>query len=349
MQRGEEFFIREISENTRENRVFVGMVKNIVEFTEKAKRVLLTDLNGDFIYCLLLDYWSVKLKNISVGYKLVLGPSKILRITEALKSFFPTPNGKNLSGHYFLYDDDVSLNIDSILHVSLLRDARELAYSESSINMQGGILDAFYEAIGKHSVYYIQVIDNSTECPVLLKVKDLNLSFCIGDIIAVNGGICTIDLNSPIIIASQESSVSIISYKAVTPESNFEAYKTIELLQVFHKANTRINIFGESAVYLCLLTSFHNFPSPGLNTSIVYNHHTYYYLISENVITAQWIVIKNPKISENSILVSEKTCVFGYSERMHPVCQIIADHQERLEIVQQEANSKADYFSKIFE
>ena len=50
-----EFFVKNIEESFNENRIFYGIIKEIIEFNANTIRILLMDSVGDLIYCLLLD------------------------------------------------------------------------------------------------------------------------------------------------------------------------------------------------------------------------------------------------------------------------------------------------------
>ena len=106
-----------LKETNKENRIFRGEVIESIEVYAGLCRILLKDEIGDLIYCLIQGMqWFDKIKNITHGQKIILAPSKIIKVTSKYKNFYtPDIKGKNVSDlyfHYNIYDFDLGINIE---------------------------------------------------------------------------------------------------------------------------------------------------------------------------------------------------------------------------------------------
>lgn len=109
-----------LTTSNKENKIFRAEVIEKVEVCEGNCRVLLRDNIGDYVYCFFQGLlWQDKIKNITIGQKIILAPSKIIEVPPRYKKFYtPDVNGKQVSPLFFQYnshDFDLGIRIDPSL------------------------------------------------------------------------------------------------------------------------------------------------------------------------------------------------------------------------------------------
>ena len=172
-------------------------------------RVLLTDEQGDLVYCLLQGmHWFDKIKSINIGQKVILAPSKVIEVPKRHKKFYaPEVRGKFVSELFFHYnkhdfelgireDASVRRSVEGFLALDGVHEKLEVAE-----NLRGsivGILLDFYikpntSSKSIENFYRIRIIDDTIQVgqPVQLnlfirKVYPLK-KVSIGDVVIAQG------------------------------------------------------------------------------------------------------------------------------------------------------------------
>ena len=339
-----EFLVREIKEVNIEFRRFVGFVKSIVDISYDAKRLLLMDSAGDLIYCLLTGVWAINCQSLRKGYTLELGPSKVLKVPENLRSFYAPDCGSKVCDYYFHYDNTV-LQIRVHDEITLLNSADLLGYTESIVNVIGAVLDITFERQKRGLVKVLSIIDSSITAPVQIYVFDSNKVINVGDIVTIAGVAFTNSNGKAVGIVAPETTVIVQSLS--TTISISDGYALLEHIKSLAESNQLSIGNREPSLYFCLLFTCNNFPEKGKYTMIVYDHLSFYFLVNPFIVSANWIQVKRARISHGHIELSEDSIVCGYPEWMQPVSIILREHQDRLTIVMQEAKRKTNYFEFI--
>lgn len=164
-----------LKENQLEKRVFRGEVVNKIDMCDGMCRILLKDELGEGVYCLIQGMqWLERIKELQIGQKLLLGPSKVLEVPVKYKPFYaPDIKGQQISNLYFHYnthDFDLGLSVDcSISKLNHeffpIQDALDLL--KTSSNLKCDILGIVTDFCVKNSsssenFYLVRLVDNST-------------------------------------------------------------------------------------------------------------------------------------------------------------------------------------------
>ncbi|CAG9326661.1 unnamed protein product [Blepharisma stoltei] len=199
-------FVRSIQENERESRIFRAEVKDNVELCAGVSRLLLMDITGDFIYCLLEgDGWCQKARLLMKGDKVVIGPCKIAAVPERYRAFYsPVIPDKFTSPFYVHYsstDLDLKLEIERMnfgpkinYTTRSLQECQQLALANSlsKVSIIGVIIDYVAEIkMPKDNICKLKIIDQSLSPGDFIQLhvfvettlKQIN----IGDIVVAHG------------------------------------------------------------------------------------------------------------------------------------------------------------------
>jgi hypothetical protein len=201
--------VRHLRETTKEQRVFRGEIVEKVFLCEGTCRVLLVDEQGDLVYCLLQGmHWFEKIKEINLGQKVLMVPSKVTEVPKRHKKFYaPEIKGKNVSDLFFHYnkhdfelgirqDGSVRKQVEGFFPLDAIYE--KLALAETTRGSIIGILLDFYikPNISTKSVenfYRMRIIDDSVQVNqsiqlnlFLRKVYSLK-KVSIGDVIIAQG------------------------------------------------------------------------------------------------------------------------------------------------------------------
>ena len=286
---------------------------------------------------------------IQKGRKLALGPSKVLKIPESLKSLYPAQSGKTISKYYFHYEEQgCRLHID--LQITPLKESEYLAYTESIVNIMGCIINVTIDYKDKNFVQIVEIIDSTIKDPIQVYIYDI-IIFNIGDVLEIIVGYYKMIFNAPVAIVTQQSSINCYSYSSLTTEINDYAFNVLEYCKSLQIPVTNSNKLFEynQVVYAALLVTYENFPDIGKYTIIVYNQVSFYYFVYKHDIKSRWIKIRDVKVCQNEIFLNELSYVCAFPDWMHPVKSIINEYAQILEIVKNEALRETEYFSRIYE
>jgi hypothetical protein len=176
-----------LKESSKEQRIFRGEVVEKVEVFDGICRILLKDEVGDYVYCLVQGMqWFDKIKEIKIGQRILLCPSKVVKVLRRHKSFYtPDIKGQNVSPLYFHYnthDIDLGISIDNSINKNIqgfykLNEIFSWLQEKNSVRcgIIGVIIDFYMkntdDSTALENYYRIKIVDDTIDTKLCININ----------------------------------------------------------------------------------------------------------------------------------------------------------------------------------